>query len=379
MASEVTADDAEALARELRAAAAELDDAETSVAEIGEGRLDDLQAATNQLARILDQYEDTATGSGDFEAYMECRMAVQDLEEGLAEDLPKREVFEAVADRFDSRRLSDRDFSWAKGQLETAREPLERLRDREAARERFRDARRAVRNRLDTIEDRIDHLETVTRLGEADLDAPIHELREPIAAYNDAVETAFSQFLETESARSVFEFLSTTTAYPLVSVRQPPTDLAEYVRNYEAGTEPIPTLLEYAEYSRSKLDHYVDEPMELKRHVATHRTYLSRLDATPYTVAWPPPPRDRLRYRTRELVSVVDRFADDDTVAKLQAVRSAGRRGDFERLRAAARANDELDADERERLQTGAVESELEDLREERSTLETVLSEVEDR
>lgn len=380
MASKATTEpDAAALAEDLRAAAADLAAAEDAVAEVGEDRLEALEGATNQLAKILDQYEDSATGSGDFESYMECRMAVQDLEDGLDEDVPNRDIFEAVAERFDSRRLSDRDFSWAYDRLETAREPLDRLREREAAREQFADARRAVRDRVASIEDRIDHLETVATLGEADLDAPVDDLEDPVTAYDDAVADAFERFLEEESARTVFEFLSVTTAYPLVQVRQPPQDLATYVDNYEAGTEPIPTLLEYAEYSRSKLDHYVAEPMELKRHVATHRTYLTRLDASPFTIGWPPPPADRLRYTCRELVSVVDRFADDATVAKLQAVRSVARRDDYERLRAAARAMEELDEEEREQVRSGAVEAELETLRNRLATLCDVLEAVEDR
>ncbi|MFB6103667.1 MAG: hypothetical protein ABEJ57_01090 [Halobacteriaceae archaeon] len=377
MASEATgAEDATALARELEAAAADLEAAEAAVEEIGEDRLDALEAATNQLARILDQYEDSATGSGDFEAYMECRMAVQDLEEGLGDALPNRERFEAVAERFDSRRLSDRDFQWANEELAAAREPLSRLRDREAAREDLATARRAVLDRLEVVEDRIDRLETVAALGRADLDAPVEAIEEPIREYNDAVEAAFESFLSETGARTVFSFLSTTTAYPLVDVTQPPRDLAEYVDRYAAGTEPIPTLLEYAEYSRSKLDHYVEEPMELKRHVATHRTYLTRLDATPYTIEWPPPPAARLRYRTEELVSVVDRFADPETVATLHAVRAAVRREDFDSLRASARAAVELDEEEREQVRSGAVEAELESLRDQRETLESALSTV---
>jgi len=377
MASEVTADeDAAALARELEAAADQLETAEAAVADVGEDRLDALEGATNQLARILDQYADTATGSGDFEAYMECRMAVQDLEADLDDDLPNRDRFEAVADRFDSRRLSDRDFEWANEELAAAREPLSRLRERESAREEVATARRAVRDRLQTVEDRIDRLETVAELGRADLDAPVEAIADPIEEYNAAVESAFETFLAETGARSVFAFLSATTAYPLVEVPQPPRDLADYVEQYPAGTEPIPTLLEYAEYSRSKLDHYVDDPMELKRHVATHRTYLTRLDATPYTVAWPPPPAAELRYRLEELVSVVDRFADAETVASLHAVRAAARRGDYESLRATARANEELVAEEREQVRSGAVATELEALREQRATLTEALEAV---
>ncbi|MFC6726971.1 hypothetical protein ACFQE1_21840, partial [Halobium palmae] len=173
--------------------------------------------------------------------------------------------------------------------------------------ERLRERRREAGVRLDEIEARIDQLERLVRLGDADLDAPVDDLREPISAYNDAVVDLFRAFRRSASARELLRFVDTTDAYPLVDYRQPPSELETYVEEYEAGAEPVPDLLEYAEYSASKLDHYVADAAALKRNVAVHRTYLERLDPDPLTVSWPPLPAETLRYRCRELVAVVGR------------------------------------------------------------------------
>jgi hypothetical protein len=365
--------DAETLARRLRAAREEQRAAEDAVADIGETTLRSLRDAHRGLRGLLDQYDDTATGSGDFEAYMECRMNVQEHVENLDADLPERDRFEAVAERFDARRLSERDFDWARNELEPVADLVERLNRRQEASEKRSDARRAVMQRLERIEERIDTLREIERLGSADLDAPVEELRDPIERYNDAVTSDFETIRREWPARELLSLIQTTTAYPLVEFREPPTDLIEYVERQEAGTEPVETLLEYADFSRSKLDHYLDAPMALKRHVATHRTYLSRLDATPLHVTWPPPAAETLQFRARELVAITERFAAEETVAALHEVRRATKRSDYETLRDAARARVELDPEERDRLRSGEIATEREQLEEERETLRTVL------
>jgi hypothetical protein len=365
--------DVEELVQRLRAAREERREAESAVEEVGAKTLRELRDALRGLTGLLDQYEDSATGSGDFESYMKCRMEVQEYVEGLDDDLPERELFEDVAERFDARRLSQRDFDWAREHLEPVEELVQRLEARDAAEERRSDARRAVMARLDTVQGRLAELRDIQQLGEADLDAPVEEIRDPIQRYNESVAAAFETVRQDWPARRLLRLVRTTSAYPLVELRQPPDDLVEYVETHDAGMESVEQLLEYADYSRSKLDHYIDDPMALKRHVATHRTYLTRLDADPLQIEWPPAAAKVLRFRARELVAVVDRFAPEETVAALHDVRAATRRADFGTLRDTARARVELDEAERERLRSGEIEAELTRLAEERDTLESAL------
>ncbi|MFB6312314.1 MAG: hypothetical protein ABEH64_14160, partial [Salinirussus sp.] len=266
------------------------------------------------------------------------------------------------------------DFEQVRENLEPVADLVARLDERRAARERYRSARSAVAARRRTVSDRIDKLERIKRLGAVDLDAPTDRLRNPIDSYNEQIADAFEAFRREAPAREVLDLVDKAQRFPIVSFRNPPDDLRQFVDSADAGTEPIPTLLEYAEYSRSKLEHYVADPSALKTAVRPHTTYLRRLDADPLTVEWPPPPAARLSYQCREAERVVTRFAPA-VVEQLRQVRRLPKTTDYERIREAAVARDELDEEQRERLRSGAIEEELDQLRAELATLEEALEE----
>ncbi|WP_251341873.1 DUF7118 family protein [Haloplanus halophilus] len=364
------------VASRLRTAHEDLLDARAAVEERGEANLEAVRDAHREATDLLDRYEGRATGTGDFAAFVEFQEAFVELTEGLDDDLPARSAFEEANDLLDQRRLDEDDFERARERLAPAADLVDLLADREAAREAFEAARRDARRRLRDLEERIDSLERLRRLGEADLDAPVERLRDPISDYNEAVRDAWTTFRREASAREVFRVVEASQAYPLAAFPEVPPDLEEYVERRPAGEESIPTLLEYADYSTSKLSHYVDDPGALRTRVGTHRTYLERLDAAPLTVSWPPPAAERLRYRAPELVSVVARFADEATVAAARRLRDLPDRVAYERLRETALARDELDEEERERLSRGAVEAELTAARDERARIEAALDET---
>jgi hypothetical protein len=365
-AAAVTVDDLAAARERLRQAEAAVDD-------YGEAEARRVAEAYEDATDLLTNYEDTATGSGDFAAYVEFQERFVNLVEELPDDLPTRESFEEANDLLDRRRLAKKHFDRARDLLAPAREAVEALDEREAARDHLRETRQAVRRRLSTLDEEIGYRERLLDLGAADLDAPTDRLRNPIETYNSAVTDAFERFRREESARDLLDLVATTTAYPLVEFTPPPESLRAYLDDAPLGSEPLPTLLEYVGYSRSKLDHYVDNPDRFRTHVATHETYLTRLDATPLTVGWPPPEAGELRRDAEELVAVVARFADESVVSHARRVRNLALRDDYERLRQSAVARDELAAEERDRLASGAVEAELADLRAERDRLRSAL------
>ena len=370
--------DAEEHTDRLRDAREELADARAAVADAGEEQLAAVRDAHREATDLLDRYEGRATGTGDFRAYVEFQEAFVELVEGLPDDLPAREAFEAANELLDQRRLGEDDFAQAREILNPAADRAALLEARATAEERYETARRDARKRLRTLDDRIEELERLKRLGAADLDAPVERLRDPIESYDEAVRAAWTEFRREASAREVFRVVEASEPYPLAAFAQPPVDLREYVDSYPAGEEPIPTLLEYADYSSSKLSHYVDDPGALRTRVATHRTYLERLDADPLTVSWPPPSADRLRYLAAELVSVVARFAPEAVVAEARRLRRLPDEVDYERLRETALARDELDEDERDRLERGAVEADLNAARDERERIGTALADIAD-
>lgn len=354
-------------------------DAAATVDEAGETNLQNLADAHAEFTRLLAQYSDSATGSGDFQAFIEFQEKVQRFVDTLPSDLPERHVFERAADILDQRRLATADFDRARETLEPAKEMAARLDARAAALEDYRAARRAVTDHHRTITEQIDRLESLKEYANTDLSTDPAALKDPLETYDDAIDAAFEDFRATHSARDVIRFLDATTAYPLVAYPTPPAELKAYLTQNPIGEETIPTLLEYAAYSPSKLDYYVDDPQEFRVHIATNRTYLTSLDAAPLHIGWPPPPAEDLRWRTRELIPIVDRFAPDDVVAALHDVRKLTYHADYDRYREAALANEHLTPTERQKLETGEVDDELAQLRAEQSRLESALTEHPDR
>jgi len=366
------------LIADLAAAQQRLDEAIEAVEEFGGPELQRLADAHEEFTGLLERYEEPATGDGDFEQFIEFQGRVETFVERLDPELLLYATFEECDEHLQQRRLSESDFEHVRAQLEPVADLVDRLDERDRARNAYRRARRAVGARIRDLDEQIDDLQRLERLGDADLDAPTERLRKPIERYNDRVDEAFERFRQEAPAREVVDFLESTAAFPLVGFEDPPADIASYVRGHEPGTEPIPQLLEYAEYSRSKLDHYVADPGALKRQIRTHRTYLRRLDAEPLRVEWPPPPADRLAWRCRELTGVLDRL-EPDAVEQLRTVAALPRETDYRRLRESAVAETELSKGERERLRTGAVGDRLETARQERDRLGEALSEYPER
>jgi len=365
------------LTERLAEAEADLATARERVAEFGEAELERLADAHEEFTRLLARYEEPATGDGNFETFIEFQGKIETFVERLPDDLLLREVFEECDEHLQQRRLSESDFEHVREQLAPVADMVARLDDREAAREEYHRVRRAVRDRLRETETRIEELRRLERLGSADLDAPTERLRGPIETYNAAVTEAFAHFRNEAPAREVFDVLAATTAYPLVGFEAPPDALRAYVASHPPGTEPIPRLLEYADYSRSKLSHYVEDPVALEQSVGSHETYLRRLDADPLTVTWPPPGATTLAWRCRELTAVVNRFAPP-VVEHLREVAALPRETDYGRIRESAVAEAELTPGERDRLERGAVSDDLAAARAERERLETALEEYPD-
>lgn len=359
----------------LEAAADELERAERAVEAEGEAAVQQVADVYESFLDFIDENDGKATGSGReaFMAYVDFQDELVSRVERLPDDLLAREAFEEVGELLDKRRLSPADMERARETLAPAAEKAALLEERAEARRQYRQARSAVVSRLRAVESAIDDREQLLGYADADLDADLSPLRQPIAAYNDAVREAFRTFVRESPARAVVDLLDAAADYPLVGLDPAPERLADYLRSHAVGEEPVHRLIELADFSASKLAHYVDDPDRFRATVASNRTYLDRLDGEPLTVDWPPPAASELRFRARELIAVVDRFAPDDPVARLHELRNLTRDSEYERLRRAAVAESRLDDEERERLQSGAIEAELETLGDERDRLERAL------
>lgn len=371
----VETDETEQCLRDLDAARESYRDAVAAVEEYGEDRLRELADALRRADSLLDQYVEKASGTGDFQAFITFQSEFAELTEGLSEDLPGRDAFEEANEVVDQRRLSPEDFERARSALDPAREFVGRLEARRTAADELDDARRTVKKRIDAVDEEITELEHVQSFADADLSAPTGEIRDQIESYDEAVTEAFESFRHDASSRRVLNVVQETRHFPLVAFERPPSELLSYVRDSAVGEEPIPTLLTYEGYSVSKLDHYVPDPATFRTRIAVHRTYLDRLSAEPLTVGWPPPAAGTLRQFGSELVTVTAKFAPESVVAQARKLAVIARRDDYERIRTAARADAELSDSERERLASGAISTELAELREDRARLRSALDE----
>lgn len=363
----------------LEAARDRFERAERDVDEHGGEAVEQAADAYRNAIELLERYVDRATGTGreNFKAYVQLEGQFAALVDSLPDDLRGRESFEDALDAIDKRRLSESDFDRARGALEPAQRYADLIDEREAARDALASARKGASVRIREIDDAIDERQRLLELGNADLEAPVEDLREPIETYDDAIQAAMADYLHEASAREVFALLERSRFYPFVDFERPPEDLREYVHESPDGEYAIPELLEYADHSRSKLAHLVADADVLKRRVATQQTYLEGIGAEALTIAWPPEPAGVLRRRAREYRPFVERVADEETVAALRRVRMWTYDSAYDRLQTAAQAVVQLSPDERERLADGRVADELETLRAERERLQAAL-EVDD-
>jgi len=361
------------LVAELERADERVERAQERVDEFGEAELQRLADVYRRFTSVLERYEDEVTDDGgDVRTNIEFQSAIAEVTADVSDDLLLSETFEECDEHLQERWFNESHFEYVREQLEPVADLVERIEERDEALEAYSDARFRVRRRVRELEERIDELERLCRLGNADLDAPTERLRDPIEEYNEAVTEAFAEFRREASAREVVRFLDAMDAYPLVPFEQPDEELQSYIRNYPPGEETISTLLEYASYSHSKLDHYVDDPEKLTHVVSHKKTYLAGVDAEPLQVSWPPPSASTLEWRCRELTAAVNRFAPE-VVEELRTVASLPRKTDYERLRNSALSRAELTDEERDRIASGDVEAQLAEAREERDRLQEAL------
>ncbi len=372
-----TSDHADQSALErLEAARERLDRVEREIDAAGGEDIDQAADAYRTASNLLDSYVEKATGTGreQFKAYVQLEGQFAVLVEKLPDDLADRAAFENALEAIDKRRLSESDFERAESALAPAERYAELIEERQAAREALRQARIAATDRRQALAEEIADCERLLALADADLEAPVERLREPIGTYNAAIREAFADYRLEASAQAVFALLERSQWYPFVDFERPPSDLYEYVTTREDGTYPIPKLLEFADYSRSKLGHYVADADLLKRTVATQRTFFDSIDAEPLTIDWPPGPAPVLRRQVRERRPFVERIAGEEAVAVLRSIATRTYDPEYDRLQTAAHAVAKLTPDQRDRLADGRVATELESLREERATLEQALA-----
>ena len=325
-----------------------------------ERAIEQLADAYRRAFGLLEDYRDKATGSGDFGGYVKFRSAYDSFVEELDEDLPHRSAFEASREAVDRRRLSGRDFDRAKEALEPVGELVDTLEELSSLKEERREIRNELLTKRRGLIEQRDHLKSLAEIQPSALDVPVESLQSPIDRYNEAVTTAHREFLSETSATDVLATYDRLSYFTLVTVEPPPAPLSNFLNQHSVGEEPISTLREYLSFSRSKLGHYVGDPGRFKGEIGPHSDYLDSLSVEPFLIDWPPPERQLMRWRLRDLIQMVDRFAGAETIELLRTIQSLCRNEErYSQLRSAARLNEELDEDELELVLSREVQDKI--------------------
>ncbi len=369
--------DLDTMLEELATAQDDVKAAKAALGDLDEETASELREAYVYAIDLLDSYEDRATGTGDFGGYLEFRQRFDQFVEGLDDQLPYRPRFEQAAEDVDRRRLSSGDFDNARNELTEVSQIVDTLDQLHEARKRLKSIRkRAVARRRDLMQRR-DRLAELAGLDPTALDAPVHELRETISTYNEGVRTDHRRFTHDVPVRTVLEIYDHLSYFALLDIDAPPSVLVSFFENHPVGEEPVSKVLEFLDYSRSKLDHYVDDAGHFLGEVRPHSPYLEELSSEPFTIEWPPPERERFLWHLRELRQAVARFGSDETIAHLRDLEAACRDGEsYSRQRSSAVLREELDAAERDMVLDGEAETKLAHVESQIEKLDALLEEV---
>lgn len=376
--ADTTAADEADLVERLSRTESRLEETRARVEEFGQEDIEQLADAYRSFVGLLDRYEDQVVGdAGDVKTNVEFQSQVAEVMSDIPSDTLLYETFVECTEYLKQKWFNESDFDHVRSQLEPVGDIVARLDAYQETHRAYRKVRSDVRTEIRSVGEQIQELERLVELDEADLDAPTDRLREPIERYNSAATRAFREFVENEPARAVLAVLDRLGVYPLVPFESPHPELTTYLDGEPPGEMPIPKLLEYAGYSRSKLTHYVDDPDRFVHVVGGRKTFLSGLDAEPLRIGWPPPSATALEWRCRELTAALNRI-DRGAVEPLRAVAALPRETAYERLHDSAVAREQLTAAERERLRTSDVAATLADLRARRQRLRDALTDSRD-
>lgn len=349
----------------------EFEEVRRQVSDVGEDRAENTRELYKTVDEALEQYREDATGHGDFGKYVEFQNVVIASEEKLDDrDVYQKDDFESALSRLDARTLQDKHFRRARKDLSDVRGLVESYDRYEELRDELRDELSRLERRLDGIEDEIKEKEEVLERVENAEETDASVLRDAVEGYNQRVRREFKEFVKEAPAVDVARLGERTLDAPLVENAAVERGTAERLARY-VDDETVDRVLELADASDGKLSHYFDNPEGFRD--AVPRTFFETLDTEPFEISYGS--EGVVRRRVPELVSVVDTFADEETVAALRRVRDIAANDNYDEMRRALVAREDTGEDAealRERLT--ALRDEKEDVKERVEELHGVLN-----
>lgn len=343
-------------------------DTRETVREVGEDRAERTHNVYRRIDDAFEEYREDATGHGEFRRFVEFQNIVIDIEESIEDgNIYRGDDITRALSHLDANTLHDKHFR-------RAREDLSDVRDFVETYERYVELEDELRDELSDLEHRIDEVGREIQEKEAALEkareaegVDVSPLREAVEEYNNGVRDDFEEFVREAPAVDVARLGERTHDAPLVDDAPVERGTAESLDRY-VDDETVDRVLELADASDGKLSHYVEDADGFRD--AVPRTFFETADGERFELSYE---REGIvRRRADELVSVVRRFADDETVAALRRVRDMAANGTYGEMRRALVAREQAGADVDE------IRDELDGLREEKERIEKRAAEVRD-
>lgn len=321
----------------------------------------------SELSETMEEYREDAVGTGDFETYVEFQGILDDLLQRInnsQNEVYRAEDFERVIDGFEKRVIRESDFRRAESRLADVRElaeTIDRVREieKELRYEKGRLERRKseLESRLKRVGRKID-----TAKGVSDIDpSPLISI---IESYNSSVETDFEEFYNSAPSIKVARLGEKARDLPLADIKPLDKETVEILRRTGMGQKTVSEVLEYADYSNSKLSHYIERPDEFRRNVS--QTWFKLLSADDFKISVETP-QNLIKHKVPELIRIVDEFGSEETVRRLREIHSVAEKGEYAPMRRAYLSEKE----------TG--DKGLEDLQEEKRDIESEIDEIESK
>lgn len=331
-----------------------------TVREVGEERAEQTRELYRRIEDAFEEYRDDATGHGEFGKYVEFQNIVIAAEENLEEaEVYRSEDFERALSRLDARTLQDKHFQGARSDLTEVAEFVEKYDRYENLREELREELSELEKRTEELESRAE--ETEKRLEKAELaqEVDCSKLRETVEEYNEGVRGDFEGFVSEAPAVEVARLGEKTLDAPLVDDAPIERGAADRLGRY-VDDETVSRVLELADASDGKLSHYFEDPDGFRD--AVPRVFFETAEPEPFELSYET--EGVVRRRVPELVSLVGRFAEEETVAALRRVGDIARNGEYAEARNALLAEKEAGASIEE------LQDELDEVRSEKERAE---------
>jgi len=230
-----------------------------SVREVDEECAENTRVLYARIDEALDEYQNEATGHGNFERYVEFRSIVIGVQQGAKEqDIHLEEGFEKATDRLDRRTLQQKHFTRAHNDLEEVRGFIEDYEQYKKLRQELEEELHKLERKTKGLDEEIEKLKKDIQKAQSAEGIDVSRLREKVETYNRGITEDFDSFVRQAPAVKVARLGERVSKASLLEDIPIEDGAAERLLEY-VDDETVEGVLELADSSDGKLSHYFED------------------------------------------------------------------------------------------------------------------------